>query len=629
MKELRGLLYLVIFLLHFSLPGICQTDANTPIHGITICIDYPDAAATVSAAQLDSILNGITYQETGIQRTFRKYWLEQTRRNVVMHQDVFFYTAPFLSTYYESIGWQAGILLWKDALESVIVNNPSYNWDALSPDEAGGLRSVMIISSKWGPAGVGGGHGPYWTLSNEVKVNYIYGSVLKAPWDVSNNLFMTLHESGHGIFHLPDTYDTEYDSGGTWFYTLMSGGMNDVEPVGGPFLAQHNWGHVIEPGPGTHTITLKADGDSIVVFRNLHDSLEFFTIEARKQSTMGNSLFPVELGLLIWHSDTKVPASNTLQDMTPMKHYAHSIEQADGLFELESFFPTEGNAGDIYLPGNSFNDGTSPDTKWWDQSVSGIDLGNIQLSGSDQISFTVTIPEPHAGHFEEIPQAGWSLVSATPSQAGYNGTKAFDGDLNTYYHVPWGNNYPRPHEIVIDLGKPYVLNEFYYTANKNNVAPWEGRIEDYNIYISTDTVNWGTAVASGTFFQTGIRQYVLFANTTGRYIKFSALSSFNDDVRTSIAEINLRGYDPSVTSVPDPDSDTHCTIYPNPSNGQFTVFTAAGHAEIVVTDLQGQEILKTMATHKTTNLHLDHNGVYIVFVKIQQGTAAQRIVVNR
>lgn len=628
MKIFSNLVVISFLLLNFSFKGICQTDLNIPCRGITIYIDYPDAPASVSALQLDSLINGVNYQETGIQRTFRKYWYDQTRRNVVMHHDIFFYTAPMPSTYYDTIGWVQGILLWKDALEWVIKNEQTYNWNALTLNR-GGLQSVMIISSKWGPAGVGGGHGPYWTLSNGVKVNSIYGSVLKAPWDVSNNLFMTLHESGHGIFGLPDTYDTEYNSGGTSFYTLMSGGRNDIEPIGGPFMVQNKWGHILNPGPGTHTITLKADGDSVVVFRNLHDSLEFFTIEARKKSTVGNSLFPADLGLLIWHSDSKVPTSNTLNDRTQMKHYGHSIEQADGLFELENDINIGGNIGDIYLQGNSFTDGTTPNTRWWDNSISGINLSDIEVIGTDKISFTVIVPNPHTDHYPEIPQSEWRIISASTSQTGYEATNAIDGDVSTYYHIPWGNSIARPHEIVIDLAKVYTMNEFYYTANRNDAPPFEGRIENYSIYISSDTLNWGKAVTAGTFFQTGIRQYVLFAETTGRFVKFSALTSFNSDIRTSIAEINLSGFDPTLQSVPYNISNYDFTIYPNPTTGEVSIQLLSNVAEITVSNMLGQQIIKTEATQTRTKLQIEVNGVYIVSVKTNQGTTSRKLIVNR
>ncbi len=629
MKNIRRIVCISLLLLNFYLNGVCQTDANTPYRGITIYLDYPDVPASVSAVQLDSILNGINYQESGIQRSFRKYWHEQTRRNVVMHQSVFFYTAPKPSTYYDTMGWQNGILLWKDALEKVILNNPSFNWSTLSLNQGGSIKSVMIISSKWGPAGVGGTHFPSWTLSNGIKVNTIYGSVMKAPWDVTNNLFMTLHESGHGIFQLPDTYDTEYNSGGTSFYTLMSGGKSDVEPIGGPFMVQNNWGHIISLGPGTHNLTLNADGDSVVVLRNLHDTLEFFTLEARKKSTIGNSLFPANLGLLVWHSDSKVSTSNTLQDRTPMKHYAHSVEQADGLFELEGNSNIGGNMGDLFLPGNSFNNNTTPNTKWWDNSVSGIDLNNVKLIGTNKISFTVTIPNAHADHYQEIPQSGWSVVSAPVSQVGYEPAKAFDGNVNTYYHIPWGNTFSRPHEMVINLGKVYSINEFYYTANKNNAPPWEGRIENYKIYISSDTLNWGAAVASGTLFQTGFRQYVLFANKAGRYLKFSAFTSFNNDVRTSIAEINLRGFDPTVQSLSKSTSNYDFQIYPNPSKGSVRIQLLNDFAEITVMNMLGQPIIKTYATEKTTGLQLDQNGVYTVYVKTKEGTTTRKLIINK
>ncbi len=612
MKILTSLIISGLLLLPIARQAFSQTDANTKYKGIAIYIDYPDVPASVTPARLDSLLNSMNYQETGASRSFRKYWYEQSRRNVDFTHDIFFYTAPQPSTYYESITWQQGILLWKDALEWIIAHNPNYDWRSLSItddsfDKAwkGGLASVMVLSSKWGPLGVGASHGPNWTLSNGVKITTIYGSVLKSPWDTTPvNLFMNLHEGGHGIFGFPDTYDTDggtEHSGGTGFYSLMSGGLPDVEPIGGPFLAQYKWGMAVEPLPGTTTVTLRADGDSIVVLRNPYDPYEYFTIEARKKSNIGNSLFPADLGLLIWHTDSKVFTSNRLSDMTPLKHYRNSIEQADGRFELEKSATNRGNIGDLYRPGKTFTPDSKPDTKWWDGQASGIEIKDIQYVGTDHISFTVTIPEP-AVRLPEIPQKDWRLVSAPPSQSGYQGTKAFDGDLTTYYHVPWGNTSPRPHEMVIDLGQEYQINEFYYTANTNWTAPWEGRVADYKIYLSTDGYTWGTPVASGTFFYTELTQYVLFANSTGRYLKFSAVNSWlgdgtQTDVRTSIAEINLRG-----SKLPSgiPDSGIGAigySLYPNPANEVLNVQTSDSRETVVeIYSLNGNLLVTSTIT---------------------------------
>jgi len=372
-----------------------NTNANELMHGIAIYIDYPDEPALVTPSQLDNMLNNMEYQEPGIKRSFRKYWHQQSRGNVDLSHDVFFYTAPQSAAYYrgEQFTYEDSNLLWQQALEWVEANHPNYNWDALSTNDDGTLTAVMYISSAWGIAGVGGGHGVNWTLNNGVKANLIQVSILSPSWNDTHNLFMPLHEAAHQVFRLPDTYDTDYSSGGTSVYSLMSGGDPEVEPIGGPFLHLLGWGHSILPLPGTQTITLQADGEQVLVYKNPLDENEFFTIEARKQSTLGNQDFPAPLGLLIWHSDENITTSNTQEFMTPNSHYRHAIEQADGLFELElGPAGVSQNMGDIYLPGKVFSDNTSPSANWWDGSTSGFEISDIELLDDDQVRFKMSVP---------------------------------------------------------------------------------------------------------------------------------------------------------------------------------------------------------------------------------------------
>jgi M6 family metalloprotease-like protein len=610
--------------------------------GLAIYIDYPDEPAWIAPERLDSLINGMDYQEEGAGRSFRRYWYEQSRRNFDITHDIFYYTAPQPATYYESLGWQEGILLWKDALEWIIDNYPDYDWRSLSicddyfdRNVKGGIASVMIISSKWGPAGVGASHGPRWTLSNGIRINAIQGSTLRAPWDTTPvNMFMALHESGHDIFNFPDTYDTDSGdehSSGTGFYSLMSGGKPDVEPIGAPFLVQYNWGYVLEPEAGRHTITLRADGDSVVVYRNPYDPFEYFSIEVRKKSTPGNSLFPLNLGLLIWHTDTKVSTSNRLSDMTPLEHYRNSLEQADGKFELELLRTHRGNAGDIYVPGKSFTDNTIPKSRWWDGMSSGLEITNINFIDDSHVQFDIIVPAPEI-RLPEITKGEWSLVSCTPYQSGYGGDKAFDGKLNTYYHVPWGNNYPRPHEIIIDLGQLYVINEFYYQANTNTIAPWEGRIADYNILLSQDGMDWGSPVASGRFFYTGIRQYSLFDNTAARYLKFEAVSSWlgngsMTDVRTSIAEISLRGTTESLGTYLSSTGNSF-QVWPNPFNDDLKI-SSTGLAEFRIEfyNVEGMLVFSSEVINQAElNLSELPVGMYILRIKSDKGTIQKKVI---
>lgn len=71
------------------------------------------------------------------------------------------------------------------------------------------------------------------------------------------------------------------------------------------------------------------------------------------------------------------------------------------------------------------------------------------------------------------------------------------------------------------------------------------------------------------------------------------------------------------------------SVSPNPTNGEFTIVLPTDNAEINVTDLLGQQIIKRRATQKTTNLQLDENGVYIINITTIKGTATRKLIVNR
>jgi hypothetical protein len=85
----------------------------------------------------------------------------------------------------------------------------------------------------------------------------------------------------------------------------------------------------------------------------------------------------------------------------------------------------------------------------------------------------------------------------------------------------------------------------------------------------------------------------------------------------------------AATNVPEVIIDeNYVSVFPNPNSGQFTISIPDGNAEITVTDILGQQILKTTATQKTINLQLNKNGVYNIEVKTMQVTTTKRVIVN-
>ncbi len=169
-----------------------------------------------------------------------------------------------------------------------------------------------------------------------------------------------------------------------------------------------------------------------------------------------------------------------------------------------------------------------------------------------------------------ISRTGWSVVYVDSQETvGENGAavNAIDGNSASKWVTQWyPSSAPLPHEIQINLGASYNLTAFQYLARQDGCA--NGWIKDYEFYVSTNGVNWGTPVASGTFNYGNLStscpgagvpgvMEIAFAPTTGQYIRLRALSEIRENPWTAVAELNVLG--------------TVDTSNPPPSLAQVTV----------------------------------------------------------
>ncbi|KJK51593.1 glycosyl hydrolase family 31 [Lentzea aerocolonigenes] len=141
-----------------------------------------------------------------------------------------------------------------------------------------------------------------------------------------------------------------------------------------------------------------------------------------------------------------------------------------------------------------------------------------------------------------IAKAGQSVVHTDSAESSQTGAKAIDGDNATMWHTAWSNVDPDPappHEIQIDLGARYDVDAVHYLPRQDGGV--NGRIGQYEVYVSNSTSNWGTAVATGTWASNATEKTVSFAAKTGRYLRLRALTDLSGGQYTSAAEITAIG----------------------------------------------------------------------------------------
>jgi hypothetical protein len=215
-------------------------------------------------------------------------------------------------------------------------------------------------------------------------------------------------------------------------------------------------------------------------------------------------------------------------------------------------------------------------------------------SGSLTHGVTATLTVGTAGTV--IPQSGWSLLSVDSQEmvcGNYGAVNSFDGNQATFWHTQYCPTAPsNPHEIQISLGATYNISGFTYLPRQDGCS--NGWISQYQFYVSTDGMNWGNPVASGTFnygtAKTGCPGasivpaiQVLFPSTSGHYIQLLALSEVNANPYTSMAEINVLAITASTATLSSLILNPTSVVGGNPSQGTVTLNPAAPSSGVVVT----------------------------------------------
>jgi len=235
----------------------------------------------------------------------------------------------------------------------------------------------------------------------------------------------------------------------------------------------------------------------------------------------------------------------------------------------------------------------------------------------------------------DLPKEEWSLIFVDSEELNYPGlaVMSFDNDPVTIWHTRWSTGSdPYPHEIQVDLGTRYKLYSFTYLPRQ---VGENGRIKLYELYISEDTLDWGTPVSSGQFENTAAPQTVTFASpVVGHYFRLVTISEVNGNPWTSAAEFSLTGCYEWPVEVSPPSAETRITAFPVPTNGIVNVsLPAAGYLNYQVINAQGEVIVKGDIENPTGsqkfNLGSQSPGIYFILLTDRAGVTFRVKVVKR
>lgn len=212
-----------------------------------------------------------------------------------------------------------------------------------------------------------------------------------------------------------------------------------------------------------------------------------------------------------------------------------------------------------------------------------------------------------------INKSGWKVVSVDSEQGGNERKEnAIDGNPSTIWHTKYNPDAPYPHEIVVDMGRMYNVTAFVYQGRQDSD---NGRVKDFELYLSEDGKSWGAKAAKGTLVKTSGEQVVELQNMTkARYFRFVALSEVNGNAWASAAELGIRAVSDKTLDVEDVESDNAPVV--KVCGGKIVV-SSTEPCKVAVYDTNGRTVAKKNVT-SSESIGMNKEGVYVVKISMKK-----------
>ena len=293
--------------------------------GITVIIQFPDEAGTITRAQVQDHCNLIGYTAFGNNGSVHDYYADVSGGVLNYTNWVSaYYTADHDKSYYtdESVDW--GIRtreLATEALDDLEANG--HDFTAYDSDGDGFVDACNFYYC--------GDHGNQWAEG-------LWPGAFSFSWSADGKTISRMqmtnmsgaltigtfcHENGHMLMGWPDLYDYDEgadDSAGVGKFCIMcnkASSTNPVEPCAPLKMRAAGWTTTNLLTTCQAGLSAPAGANTLFKFEHPTNVKEYYVTDNRQQT--GRDANIPDSGLAIWHVDED--GSNDNQEMTPALHY--------------------------------------------------------------------------------------------------------------------------------------------------------------------------------------------------------------------------------------------------------------------------------------------------------------------